>query len=241
MHTCFCKLQDCILCEARLPTTLSSDQVCRIRGLLTIRNIGPREILFREGDASHYLYLLRDGHMKLTASGADGREQIIGLGVSGNVVGFDTVHDKAYAYTAKTLTPVVVCQIRHHDMIRILDENPRVSRLVVKLLNTELARAKKLIRVLGMKTSAEKVAAFITSLIPGTMGGHESDEIHLPLSRQEIADMLGITVETVSRHMAVLKREGIIDAPRNRIQILDRERLRQVAGGTGPVAVPRNA
>ena len=232
MNACVCQTDDCLLCEARLYDGLDSDQVCAIRGLLGKQTFEARQVVFRQGAASDWLYLIRSGQIKLTSCAPDGREQIIRIGVAGQMVGFDTVDDHLHTYSAETLTPVRVCTLRHRDMLRVLEQNPRVSRRLVDLLNQELAQAHLLIRVLGQKTSAEKVALFLLSLIPEPvdMDQAQAHELPLPLSRREIADMLGLTVETVSRSMSELRREQIVEAPRGRVRILDLKGLRAYAG-----------
>ena len=230
MYSCICQANDCFLCEAKLYDGLSSEQVCQIRGLLGKQAFAAHEMVFRQGEVNDYLYLLRSGQIKLTTSGPDGREQIIRIGIAGHLVGFDTVDDRIHTYSAETLTPVEICKIRHRDMFRVLEQNPGVSRHMVELLNRELVQAQFLIRVLGQKTSAEKVALFILSLVPKTGQQDRVEELTLPLSRQEIASMLVLTVETVSRVMSELKRARIIEAPRRRIRILNLQALRAFAG-----------
>jgi len=112
----------------------------------------------------------------------------------------------------------------------VLQQNPKVSLRVVEILNEELAQAQALLRVLGQKTSAEKVATFLLSLIPTGYDDQSPINLHLPLSRQEMSDLLGLTVETVSRLMSDMKREGIVEAPRGSIRILDLKRLHALAG-----------
>jgi len=230
MNTCVCQADDCLLCEAQLYTGLDSDQVCLIRGLLGKQAFESRQVVFRQGDASDWLYVIRSGQIKLTSCGPDGHEQIIRIGVAGHMLGFNTVDDRHHSYSAETLTPVRVCTIRHRDMLRVMEQNPRVSRRLVDLLNQELAQAHLLIRVLGQKTSAEKVALFLLSLVPEPADQARMHELPLPLSRQEIADMLGLTVETVSRLMSELKRKQIIEAPRGLLRILNLQDLRAYAG-----------
>jgi CRP/FNR family transcriptional regulator len=230
METCACHNQDCLLCEARLYEGLSHEQVCAVRGLLSKHDYGPHEILFREGEVSTHLFLLREGLLKLTAIGPDGREQIIGLGVPGQLLGFNTASDRRCAYTAETLIPTKVCKLHHTDMLQVLSQNPPVALHTLELLNQELGRAQALIRLLGQKTSSEKVASFLLALIPPGINGSAAGPLPLPLSRQEIGEMLGLTVETVSRLMSEFKRENIIEAPRGTVRILDIKRLRTLAG-----------
>ena len=228
MESCFCQIDSCVLCDAHLQSEISSEQVCQILGLLNRHSYGPREVLFREGDPSTHLFLIREGQLKLTVSNPDGREQIIGLGVAGYVIGLDTLEDKIYTYTAETIGPVIACEVQHKNMLRILKQNPDIALRIVDILNKELAQAKTLIRVLGQKGSVERVATFILSLIPRR--GNLPRELLFPFLREEMAKMVGLRVETVSRVMADLQRKNVIEAPRGCIRILDLKQLRSLAG-----------
>ncbi len=148
------------------------------------------------------------------------------------MIGFDTMDDDVYTYTAETLTPVSVCTIQRKDMLQILEQNSTVSLRLVEILNDELKQAKTLIRVLGHKSPIGKIATFILSLLP--QRGAIPRELLLPLTREEVAEMVGLTEETVSRVMADLKRKGVIEAPRGYIRILDRNRIYSLAGISAP-------
>lgn len=230
MTECFCQVEDCVLCEAELQSSLTLEQVCEVRGLLTRQKLEPHQTLFRAGEPNKHLYLVRDGQIKLTAISSDGREQIIGLGLAGHLIGFDDVHDTTHGYSAVALTPAHVCKIAHADMMKILAENPPAMLRVINVLNEELGRAQSVIKLLGHKSSTERVATFLLSLLPPGKHNGEPLDVPLPLSRQEMAELLGLTIETVSRHMSELKREGVIDAPRGMVRILDTPRLQAMAG-----------
>ena len=234
MSNCLCRADDCLLCEAHLHEGLSEAQACEIQGLLNRHSAEPQEIIFRQGEASDWLHVVRAGQLKLSVTGPDGREQIMRIAVVGQLIGYDTIDDLHHPYTATALTPVRLCGVRHRDMLRVLEQNLEVSRRMVQMLNQELSQAQTLIHILGQKSSAEKIALFLLSLVPEHSHSEPQTEMPLPLSRQEMADMLGLTVETVSRLMAELKRERIIEAPRGHIRILNRHRL-NIYAGTNPL------
>jgi len=228
MSSCLCHADDCLLCEAHLIEGLTNEQACDIQGLLSRRNLKPQEILFHQGEESEWLYVVRGGQLKLSINESDGREQIMRIAVAGQLIGYDTIDDLHHPYSATALTPARLCGIRHRDMLRVLDQNLEVSKRMVQLLNEELSQAQALIHILGQKSSAEKIALFLLSLVP--QQNHDGDDVEMPLSRREMADMLGLTEETVSRLMAELKRAGIIEAPRGHIRILNRKGLSTYAG-----------
>jgi CRP/FNR family transcriptional regulator len=229
MYPCPCQIEECVLCEAKLFSGLSSAQVCEIRGMLGMHRYAPQEVLFRAGEPCTHLIALRLGQVKLSTALPDGREQILGLRVGGQLVGLETVDDTVYPYTATALTPVVACRITHKDMLRVLQQNPAVSLHVIQRINKDLEQARALIRDLGIKTAHERVASFILSLVP--VGTEPTEPLPFALSRKEIAELLGLTVETVSRVMAEFRRAGLIEAPRGGLRLLDVGRLQRLAGG----------
>ncbi len=248
MSACACHNEECLFCEAKLYTGLTEGQVCEIRGMLSRQVNDTHDVLFRYSEPSQYLFMIRSGQVKLTTSGVDGNEHIIGLVGAGYLLGFDNIGDTVHSYTAECLTPTVLCRIGYRDMMRVLGGNPRVSLNVLQAMNEQLIQARSLIRVLGQKSSMEKLASFLLSLVPERSDNADEELLPLHLSRNEIAEVLGITVETVSRIMAKLQRDGVIDAPRGGIHIHDRKQLQILAGcplhlsppnGIGGAARPR--
>jgi len=225
---CICRVDDCILCEARLFSGLSSDQVCDIKGIISKHTFRKREVLFREGDPCDRLFVVKEGMIKLSKSLPDGREQVMCPRGAGQLVGFCSPSGNTYPMTAVALTEVNTCSIDQKDMNRVLKQNPDAAMEVIGLLSQELGQSQAMICNLGLKTATEKVASFILSLAPADAG--ETVHIPLPLSRQEIGEMLGLTVETVSRIMAELRREKILDSPRGGIELLSLSRLKALSG-----------
>ena len=230
-YPCQCQAGQCLLCEARLYSGLTAEQACNIRGLLTKHEYKPHETLFREGGPSTHLFVLRGGLLKLTSLGVNGREQIIGLAAPGRLLGFQSMHNKTYCFSAEALTPVSVCKIRHHDMLQVLEQNPSVSLQVIDMLNHELGEAQALIRVLGQKTAEERVAWFLLSL--AATGNSPLETLPVRLMRREIAELLGLTIETVSRLFSEFRRDGLIDTPRGSVRILSLPRLQARANFPG--------
>ncbi|BAV32558.1 transcriptional regulator [Sulfuricaulis limicola] len=228
MATCACEINACVLCEDRIYSGLSKEQVCHIREHLVREMYEPHEVLFREGDEATSLFSLRSGQIKLTTSMPDGRQQILRLVVAGQLLGIETFKAQRYPFTAEALTDVVACKISHNDLRQILELNPAVSLRLIESLSQQLDQAESLIRDLGLKTSLEKVSSFLLSLIP--QRGDPGAELPLRLSRREIAEMLGLTEETVSRVMADFARRKIIGSGKGYIRILDRKWLGETAG-----------
>jgi CRP/FNR family transcriptional regulator len=227
---CECRTKECLLCPAMLLSGASAEQVCEIAGLRNRQYLDPHMFLFRAGEPSGRMYVLRAGLVKLTKSLPDGREQIIGLRKAGNVVGLEAMVSDVHQYSVQALSPVIACSVAYRDMMRIVEQNPVVSLHAIRLLTQELEKAQILIGELGMKSAPERVAALISSLASDE--GASPVKLTIPLSRQEIADLLGMSLETVSRVIAHYVRQGLIRAPRGGHDwlILDYPRLRRLAG-----------
>lgn len=229
-YFCPCAVK-CVMCAGNvLYGDLPEDAACVVADLLHKQVYNKGEVLFREGDPCSHLFALSSGQVKLSYYMPDGREQIIGLGVPGYLLGFDTLSDETYTYTASALSKAHVCKIRHRDLMDELKQHPDVVIRVLEALNNELKQTRELLRVMGGKTATEKTASFILSVVPHSET--RGCKFAMPFSRHEIADLLGLTVETVSRVMAELKRAGIIHAPRGSMEIRDASRLREVAAGS---------
>jgi len=202
-------------------------KACDIRGLISRRRYSAGETVFREGTPCTQLMVLRTGQLKLTTMPLTGREQILGLLVAGQLVGFET-SDATYPYTATALTSVEACSIIHKDMLRVLEENPSVALRVIQRFRDELVQAQIMIRNLGIKPAHARVASFILSLVP--MGSDIAEPFPLVLSRLEIAELLGLSEETVSRVFAEFRRNGLIEAPHGEVRLLDASRVKRLAG-----------
>ncbi len=226
-----CSFHECPLYEAKSFAGLSYDQICAIQMLVKRRQREAGEFLYHEGTPVADLFFVTQGYVKVATCLPDGREQILRLVGPGQTIGLETLSNAVAPYTAKALTRVMACAIHAQDMLRVLQDNPATSMRVIAFLSRELERAKTLIQGLGLMSATERVASFLLSLLAGGAPAGKRG-LHLPLSRQEMGDMLGLSVETVSRQMTKLKQKAVIWEINNRIYLLDPEGLKKLAGLT---------
>ena len=231
---CSCKTDGCVLCSNTLTGSLAQLGCCAARGILSRQHFEAGQRLFREGQPGTHLHVIRTGQVKLTTALPDGREQIIRLGLPGALLGFEAVEEGTYPYSAEALCEVEACTLGKQDMLDIMTRDPAVCRNVMRMLTRELEHSEFMIRDLGLKNARERVASLLLSLSRGQSG--DDGSVPLFLSRQEMAELLGLTAETVSRIMAELQRKAVIIAPRGSIRILDSQRLRRYAGAMAPTA-----
>lgn len=205
-----------------------TDLACRVADAVKQVRFDAGDVLFAQGEASTSLYSLSRGIVKIACHTSNGREQIVGLAHPGNLlVGLQSIETSHYQYTAVAETDVVACKIRHRGLMFEAAADSDIALRLLKALNAQLAHSRELMRVMGHKCAAAKIASFITLLIPEAERGRQ--HFTLPFSRAEIANLLGLSEETVCRQMAKMKRSGILYSPRGRIEILDWARLRAVA------------
>ena len=193
------------------------------------QTVAPGESLFIEGDPADNFYEVLSGTVRLHKLLPDWRRQITGFLSAGHLLGLS--HANAYVYSAEGIGPVTVLCYPRARMDRLMDEVPGLARRLLAAASDELRQAQDQMLLLGRKTAAEKMASFLAALA-ALQGGEDADEVELPMSRNDIADYLGLTMETVSRTLAKLKRDRLIALPTHtRIELLDRDRLEELATG----------
>lgn len=171
--------------------------------------------------------VVQSGMLKLTMSLEDGREQTVGLAMSGDFVGRPMAAMSAHTVTA--VTDAAICVVSRPVFEALEHELPDIEHALVKQSFDELDRARTWLLLLGRKSSKERVATFLKDLAEKHRG--QAGAIPLPLTRQEMAELLGLTIETVSRNLSALKRAGIITLTSMRSFVIRQpEELARIAG-----------
>ena len=161
----------------------------------------------------------------------DGRRQITGFLFAGDFVGLATAKD--YAFSVEAIEPATLCRFRSDEYRSLTRERPALEGALLDRATHELAAAQDQMLLLGRKTAQERIASFLLSLRGrDPMRPPRDDEVRLPMTRAEIADYLGLTIETVSRVLTRLKKSGVIRTPSlHAIQIERPDVLQALAGG----------
>lgn len=204
----------------------TADPLARIgRSLVLEKDQG----LFREADIADRVFSVSSGMVRIHKLLPDGRRQIIGFLQSGDFLGLSI--DATYLYSAETVTACALIQYHRHQLQAVIDSDPGVQRRLYAIAAHELILAQEQMLLLGRKTAIEKLCSFLLRLArrqrrPGT----EVTTIPMPMGRADIADYLGLTVETVCRSLTRLKTTGVIRlCENNRIECLDMARLAALA------------
>jgi len=181
-----------------------------------------------EGAPAQSVFTVVAGVVKLFKLLADGRRQIVGFLVPGDMFGL--APNDQYTASAEAVSSVTVCRCSRRQLERAFAEFPGVERRFLDAVNRELVAAQDQMVLLGRKTAHERVASFLLSLSKRRPSA--DDSIDLPMTRTDIADYLGLTTETVSRVFTVLKTSGCIAANgSSKVYILDRDALAELADG----------
>lgn len=187
-----------------------------------------QQVLFQEGNPTTRVFALKSGLIKTYKTSTDGRVQLIELIRPGEVFGLEGLSSQEYSVTAEVLADAEVCFFETARFVALLRDNPDLSREIIRILSGSLLDYRGKMLGFGTKTASARLAAFFLSLLtPGTDGARA--DIELPLSRGEVADLIGTRLETVSRLLDVFKRRRIIAVRGNRIRVLDLPKLQSSA------------
>ncbi len=224
----------CVHCHIRHLTICGAfepDELRHIEPLVGHRNLVPGQALFDEEDEAQFAYNLVEGTIRLYKLLPDGRRQITGFAIPGDFLGLSSRGH--YAYSAEAVSGAALCRFKRADLQRLFEKFPAMERRVLSMANDELAAAQDQMLLLGRKTPLEKVSSFLLTLAKRLERvGRQGDELSLPMTRADIADFLGLTVETVSRTFSKLRASKIIALPSpDQVQLLDRRRLGALASG----------
>jgi len=209
---------------------LSPEDVRRLVAILGTAGVVAGTTIFREGDPALNLYSISAGAVKLYKLLSDGRRQITAFLFPGDYFGLSL--QGGYAYTAEAMADTSLCRFPRRKLDLLLDEIPKLEKRLLGATIHELTCAQDQMLLLGRKTAREKVASFLAGLWQRLCAKAGTSQIFLPMSRSDIADYLGLTIETVSRTLTSFKKEGLVSLPdASHVVIRDRETLVRIAEG----------
>ncbi len=192
----------------------------------TVLTFGVGEKIYHEGDHGKHAYTLRHGLVKLSKALRNGRNQIIRLNRQGDIFGLDSFASEPYNHDATALTPIEVCKLSVDTLNTLRRQNEVIDTALLHRWIQNLRTSEDMMLELGAKKAPEKLATFLIRWCEGEDNEEWQD---LPLSRAEIGELMGLTLETVSRFFSEWKRNKLISEKRQRIRILDSEALQAIS------------
>jgi CRP/FNR family transcriptional regulator len=223
----------CAACSVRFLSicgVVEPQHLHRLDEIVTHKALGAGETLFIEGDRCESLYIITAGCVRLHKMLADGRRQITGFLFPSDFLGLAL--RERHAYTAEAVTEVRVCRYPKMRLEDLFNEFPAMERRLLAVASNDLAAAQDQMLLLGRKTALERVASFLHLLVTRLKRKDlPGDRLALPMTRTDIGDYLGLTIETVSRSLSRLKRDKVIRfASAQDVEIVSLDRLAELAG-----------
>jgi len=213
----------------RLPAAKTIVTIAAERKLGAVVNFARGKTIFNDGENARYSYKVVEGAVRLSKIMVDGRRQIAEFALPGDMIGLE--YGELYELSAEAVTPVTLVRYQRSHIERLSDEFPDVRHELMGILRRGWTSAQAHLVMLGRQTAKERMAAFLIALA-NHRGVRAGQPLGLPMGRQDIADYLGLTIETVSRTLTELKQEHVLGIPdRHHIVIRDLDTLEALAQG----------
>ncbi|TWG79611.1 CRP/FNR family transcriptional regulator [Cupriavidus gilardii J11] len=222
----------CSLGQLCLPVGMSARDVEKMDSLVQERiRVRKGETLYRMGDALTAVYAVRFGTLKTHLTMEDGRSQISGFYLPGEVVGFDGLTEMRHASDATALEDAEVCVVRYDELQTLSAALPSLQHQFMRLMSKEITQDQMMLITLGSMRAEERLAGFLVNLSERLSArGYSPSEFVLRMSREEIGSYLGLKLETVSRLFSRFAEAGLIQIRQRHVKLVDMQGIRQIIG-----------
>ncbi|PMY56048.1 MULTISPECIES: fumarate/nitrate reduction transcriptional regulator Fnr [Pseudomonas] len=224
---------NCSVLELCLPIGLSSHEVERLDTLIIQRvKVKKGAALYRAGDPLRSLYAVRIGSFKTIMLSVDGREQVTGFQIPGEMLGLDAISDDHHTCSAFALEDSEVCPFNFAQLEKLALELPSLQHNMNKILSREIVREHNLLMMMGNMNSDERLAAFLLNLSQRlSIRGYSSRDFVLKMRREEIGSYLGLRLETICRGIAHLRDSELVEISGRNVKVLNLDGLKQLVAG----------
>lgn len=222
---------NCRLSAICLPIALENDDIQQLDDIIQrSKPLQKNQHLYREGDDFQSVFAVRSGTLKAYKTTDDGREQVTGFYFPGEILGMDGISNNAHASSAKSLETAAVCEIPFTSLEKLSTLMPSMQRHFFQLMSREITEDQQLITLLSKNSADERVAALMLSISTRNARRKLSaTQFRLPMSRVDIGNYLGLTVETVSRVFSRMQKLEILRVDNKEIEILNASGLQEMA------------
>lgn len=220
----------CLVLESALFRSTLTEQSERFPCIFCPTNYRRNQILFFEGGAAHHLFALNAGLVKMVKSLENGKERITRVLFPGDLFGLEALNESTYPLTAVVLQDSKICSVPREQFLAFLRSNPDISLDMIRLLVSEITQVRTQMTNMSFKDARMRVATFLLSLIaPDKGNATNSCSLTLPLTSQEISEVLELAPETVSRAWNALRQDGLIEKRGRQLIIRNLEALAETA------------
>jgi CRP/FNR family transcriptional regulator, anaerobic regulatory protein len=224
----------CHLKDLCLPCGLTGNDVQRLDGLkFARRRVKEGEALYHEGDRFQFIYAVRSGTFKSTLNLKDGREQVTGFQMAGELLGLDGLAAGKHASSAVALEDTEICAIPYAHLTELATASPDLHIAMTRMMSREIVREHGLMMLLGSMNAEQRLAAFLLNVSQRLKArGYSATEFHLRMMRVDIGSYLGMKLETVSRTFTAFQQQGLLKVDKKHVKILDLDRLQRIFDGS---------
>ncbi len=217
----------CHLKDLCLPCGLTGSDVQRLDALMFgRRRVKEGQALYREGDRFQFIYAVRSGTFKSSLTLKDGREQVTGFQMAGELMGLDGLAHGKHASAATALEDAEICAIPYTHLSELAASSTELQHVISRLMSREIVREHSLMMLLGSMNAEERLAAFLLNISQRMRArGYSASEFHLRMSRAEIGSYLGMKLETVSRTFSAFQHQRLLEVDKKHVRIIDLDGL----------------
>ena len=221
---------NCNLRELCMPVGLSPQELARIDEVMaTRRKVKRGTTLFRNGEAFKSLFAIRTGFFKTCVNAEDGRDQVTGFQMAGEIIGLDGIVNDRHTCDAVALEDAEVCVMPFDRIGELAREVSALQHHLHRIMSREIVREHGVMLLLGSMRAEERLAAFVLNLAQRLQArGFSGSELVLRMTREEIGSYLGMKLETVSRTFSKFADEGIIEVRQRHVRILNAPELQRI-------------
>ena len=223
--------QNCSISELCLPFSLNDQELTTLDEIIDRkRPIHKGDKIFHDGQEMHALYAIRSGTFKTYTVNEEGEEQITGFHLAGDLLGFDAIANSEHPSFAQALETAMVCEIPYDNLDTLSNTMPKLKKQVLRLMSNEIRTDQEMLTLLNRKNAEQRVATFLSALSARYHArGSSSKEFRLTMTRSDIGNYIGLTVETISRLLNRFHKNQIIHVDGKLIKILDAKKLDETA------------
>jgi len=221
---------DCNMRELCMPVGLSHEELDRIDSIIGARRKVKRgETLFHNGERFTHLYAIRTGFFKTSITSEDGRDQVTGFQMAGEIIGMDGIVQDHHTCDAIALEDAEICAMPFSQIEDLSREVNALQHHVHKIMSREIVREHGVMLLLGSMRAEERLAAFLLNLAQRLHArGFSQSELVLRMTREEIGSFLGLKLETISRTFSKFVDEGVVEVKQRHVRIINTEALQDI-------------
>ena len=219
--------QSCSFSHLCLPVSLNKTELDSLDDIIERKKpLHKHDKLVKAGDKFNSLYAVRAGSFKSFVSSKDGEEQIIGFHFPGDIIGFDALRENAHQSYTQALETAMVCELPYETLDKMAVQFPKLRHQIMSFMSAEIKQDHDLMMLLNKRTAEERLIYFLAHLSKRFEDpGFSPRQFNLSMTRNEIGNYLGLTVETISRLLTRFQKEGIIKVDGKLITIIDFEAM----------------